>query len=253
MKPQEKQSRASGFAWDAERAFPLIFAGLVLLSLLAHIATFFLFQVTYPQRVTIPPLAPQVTVLSPDFPEHQPLLAWIAAEDPALSAQTARAIAPGIQEVPYQPSYALVRTWPLPAPRVVEPVPLPPARSGLELLDTAIHAFTPAQNSLSPLRTTVRVSESLAARALQGDFEVDMKVSAPLRPAEFLLGVNEAGEIRYSFLHRSSGDKEIDDAAAQALAKLSFASASEPITWGFVTISWGDEIYARAVNSQSAR
>lgn len=253
MSPQQKESRANGFAWDAERTFPLIFAGLVLLSLLAHIATFFLFQVTYPQRVTIPPVAPQVTVLSPDFPEHQPLLAWIAAEDPALSAQTARAIAPGIQEIPYQPSYALVRTWPLPAPRVVEPVPLPPARSGLELLDAAIRTPAPAGNLLPPVPTTVSVSGPLAGRALHGNFEIAVNAAAPLRPAQFLVGVSETGEIRYSFLHRPSGDKDVDNAAAHALGKLSFAPAAEPITWGFVTISWGDDIYAPSVSTPPTR
>jgi len=253
VKPQPKEPRPSSFAWDAERAFPLVFAGLVLLSLLAHVATFFLFQVTYPQKVTIPPIAPQVTVLSPDFPEHQPLLAWIAAEDPALSAEAARATAPGIQQVPYQPSYALVRTWPLPAPRVVEPVPLPPARKGMELLDAAISTSTPVESPLPALRTTLTVSDPLAARALRGNLEITVKTTSPLRPAQFLVGVNEGGEIRYSFLHRPSGDKTVDSAASEALSKLSFSPAPEPITWGFVTISWGDEVYAAAQNPPAVR
>lgn len=253
MKPQPKEPRTSNFAWDAERAFPLVFAGLVLLSLLAHVATFFLFQVTYPQRVTIPPLAPQVTVLSSDVPEHQPLLAWIAAEDPALSAEAARATAPGIQQIPYQPSYALVRTWPLPAPRVVEPVPLPPARKGMELLDAAISTPSPVESTLPPVPTTVTVSEPLAARALKGNLEIAAKTAISLRPVQFLLGVNGAGEIRYSFLHRPSGDKAIDHAASLALSKLFFSPAPEPITWGFVTISWGDDVYAPTVNPPATR
>lgn len=234
----------TGFEWDAERRFPLILAGLVALSFLAHAAAFFLFQVTYPQRVTIPPLAPQVTVLSPDQPEHQPLLAWIAAEDPALSAATARASVPGIQQIPYQPSYAMVRTWPRPAPLQGEPVPLPSGRSGLEILEAAGAISPSAEPSLAPVKTTITVSEALAGRTLNGSFDVKALASAALQPAQFLLGVSDVGQVRYTFLRQSSGDRTVDEAASRALQKLNFAPAPLHITWGFVTISWGDDIYS---------
>ena len=234
----------NGFEWDAERRFPLVLAGLVALSFLAHAAAFFLFQVTYPQRVTIPPLAPQVTVLSPDHPEHQPLLAWIAAEDPALSAATARASIPGIQQIPYQPSYAMVRTWPRPAPVQAEPVPLPSGRSGLEILEAAGSISSSARPPLPPVKTTVTVSEALAGRTLDGNFEVKAVASAALQPAQFLIGVSDSGQVRYTFLRQSSGDRAIDEAASRALQKLTFASAPPQITWGFMTISWGDDIYS---------
>ena len=48
------------FAWWERRPDFLILLGFVMLSLFAHVATFFVFQVVYPQHVTIPPPAPQV-------------------------------------------------------------------------------------------------------------------------------------------------------------------------------------------------
>jgi hypothetical protein len=180
-------------------------------------------------------------------------LAWIVAEDPALSAATARAIVPGIQQVPYQPSYAVARTWPRPAPRKVEPVPLPAGRSAFEIVDSAITTPPSADNRLPALKTSVIVSEALADRALQGNFEIGLRAAAPLQSAQFLLGVSDTGQIRYSFLHSPSGNQAIDDAAALGLTKLSFAPGPAPITWGFVTIAWGDDIYSPSSFTQPER
>ncbi len=224
-----------------------------MLSLLAHVAAFFLFQVTYPQRVTIPPIAPQVTVLSPDLPEHQALLAWIAAEDPALSAATARASVPGIQQIPYQPSYAMVRTWPKPAPARVEPVPLPAGRSGLELLEDATTPPPPAELPQPPVQTAISVSDALASRQLQGSFKLRLAATTALLPAQFLVGVSDSGEIRYSFLRHSSGNGKIDEEASHALTKMTFTPAPAPITWGFVTISWGNDVYLPSADTQPAQ
>ncbi|MHA3774227.1 hypothetical protein ACXR0O_22090 [Verrucomicrobiota bacterium sgz303538] len=243
MNPPPEKPRANSFEWEAERRFPLIFAGLLFISFLAHAAAFFIFQVRYPQRVTIPPLAPQVTVLSPDLPEHQQLLAWIAAEDPALGASATRATLPGVQQVPYQPSYAAVRTLPRSAPGRIDPVPLPAGLNGIALLEASVEDAIPQEKAPFRLTTSLTVSEALAARAMRGSFTVRAPGSSPLDSAEFLIGVSSSGEVRYSFLQRSSGNNDVDDAASAELSKLSFSPAPSPITWGFVTVSWGDDTY----------
>ena len=53
----------------------------LLLSGLAHVGTFFLFHVVYPEHATLPAPSPRVAVLSEDNPAHAPLLRWIEAED----------------------------------------------------------------------------------------------------------------------------------------------------------------------------
>jgi hypothetical protein len=58
------------FEWPTRERFPWALFGFVFLSLVAHVATFFIFQVTYPQRVTIPPPGPQVAVLAPLHVDH---------------------------------------------------------------------------------------------------------------------------------------------------------------------------------------
>src|SRR5882757_7824418 len=101
------------FEWPERERFPFILFGCVFLSLVAHVATFFVFQVVYPQRVTIPPPPPQVSLLTASSPENQALLRWIAAEDPALVASARSVVPPGLLEVPYRPSYTTGHAVPL--------------------------------------------------------------------------------------------------------------------------------------------
>ncbi|MEI9896045.1 MAG: hypothetical protein WDN28_19790 [Chthoniobacter sp.] len=96
-----------------DSGFPYVLFFCVLGSLLAHAGTFFLFQVVYPQRVTIPQPAPHVSLLTPSSPENIALLRWIEAEDPALVANDNPLAPPGLAEVRYRPSFASPRTAPL--------------------------------------------------------------------------------------------------------------------------------------------
>src|SRR5579871_1381696 len=127
-----------------DRGFPFILFLCVLGSVLLHAATFFLFQVVYPQRVTIPAPAPRVSLLTPSSPENIALLRWIEAEDPALVASDHADAPPGLAEVRYRPSFARPRTAPLGAPEEQpHAVRYPPARDRL-LPDTAPHAASTA-------------------------------------------------------------------------------------------------------------
>src|SRR5579871_6950726 len=132
------------FSTPNDSGFPFVLFLCVLGSLLAHAATFFLFQVVYPQRVTIPQPAPRVSLLTPSSPENVALLRWIEAEDPALVASDHADAPPGLAEVRYRPSFARPRTAPLGAPEEQpHAVRYPPARDRL-LPDTAPHAASTA-------------------------------------------------------------------------------------------------------------
>jgi len=89
----------------------------------------------------------------------------------------------------------------------------------------------------------MNLSGDIAKRPLRHPPEFIACSSIPLDAAQFLIGVTDRGEIRYTFLQRSSGDPHADDAAATMLVKGSFEPAESPIEWGIATIMWGDDAY----------
>jgi len=226
--------------------FSLAFLGFLVLSLFAHGATFLLFQVAYPQRVTIPPPAPQVTLLAPGAPEEDALLRWIAAEDPALVAASAAPMPPGAFSVTYQPSYTVLRTPPRTiSPPAERPEP-PPSPIALPITTAKAHApESPALTSAAaPMRTSVTLSGELAGRTVTLP-SISARFTAPLDSAELLLAVNARGEVRHVMLQRSSGDTEADAEATRALAAASVSPLPDQdgVEWGFATISWGRDAY----------
>ena len=100
------------FEWERPARFRWKLLALILLSALVHAGTFFLFQIAYPPRVTIPPPAPEVSLLLPTTPENRALLRRIEAEDPALIASTPGVTPPDLLQQKYLASYLTVRTQP---------------------------------------------------------------------------------------------------------------------------------------------
>jgi len=239
------------FATPNDSGFPFVLFVCVLGSLLAHAGTFFLFQVVYPQRVTIPQPAPQVSLLTPSSPENVALLRWIEAEDPALIANDNPVVPPGLAEVRYHPSFAAPRTAPLGAP--VEPlqaVRFPRAKDRLFPTDSS--ASTPEPPAIAVAEnTSIYYSGGLAGRPLREHPPVvfDYRASVPVEPTTLLLGVNDQGEVRFSVLQRSSGDPRLDDLALAHLQQIAFAPAEAPVTWGFATVSWGHDAYSQGSKS----
>lgn len=225
-----------------ERKIPLALVGFIGLSLFAHAATFFLFQAVYPERVTIPPPAPQVALLTGSTPENQALLRWVAAEDPALVVDSRGAEPPSVMAIPYKPSYATLRTPPRSAPE--ESVRAEPAPSPIVLPFGPEIKATGAAAPPAPAPTAVRLSGPLANRSVLRPGALDLKAAAPLRPARFLLGLNAKGEARFSFLQDSSGDESADRAAAAFLAGSAFSPDATEIAWGVATVEWGADAYA---------
>jgi len=232
------------FHWPVEKGFPFILFVCVAGSLAAHAATFFLFQVVYPQRVTIPQPAPHVSLLTPSSPENIALLRWIEAEDPALIASGNSAPPKNLAEVAYRPSFLTPRTAPLGAPVEKSPkIPFPPA---IDRLTEAESVPLPAPIALSAISPTqMRFAGALAVRPLAQNPPLDAprRSTVPISPTILLIGVNELGEVRYQLLQQASGDPGLDDLASSHLRRLSFAPAEAAIIWGHVTFSWGADAY----------
>ena len=233
------------FDWPERERFPYILFGCVFLSLVVHAATFYVFQVQYPQRVTIPPPPPLVSLLTPSSPENEALLRWIAAEDPALVASARSVVPPGLLEVPYRPSFGTVRTGPLGSVETPVPVQFPPPRSPLSIIGLTAPRPVPETRATLPMRTTIGLSAALAERSVKPpSFHWTQRASQPLQPLRALIGVTDRGEVRFTFVQRSSGAEGIDAEALRQLAGLRFAPGGAAITWAVATVDFGAEAYA---------
>ncbi len=235
------------FQWPVEKGFPFVLFICVAGSLLAHAATFFLFQVVYPQRVTIPQPAPHVSLLTPSSPENVALLRWIEAEDPALIAGDNAVSPPGLAEVSYRSSFATPRTAPLGAPaEKPQEVRFPTAVDRLTITDQPA-APEPSPTAPSESLTSIRFTGALAARPLEKNapLRASVRTAAPIKPTVLLIGVSASGEIQYQFLQQSSGDAAFDDLAVGHLPRLRFAPAEAAMTWAHATVAWGADAYAK--------
>jgi len=229
-----------------ERKFPLTLFAFGGLSLMAHAATFLLFQVSYPPHVTIPPAATQVVIVPTDDPDQQPLLRWIESEDPALIASSAHPVPPKFFELQYEPSYLVRRTAPRTMPDAPERRERPPGPDLNSLIRSALPKEPAPEKVQAPAPTRLILSGGLLHRELLGPAAAwKTAASGPLEEVSILLGVNSEGEVRISALQKSSGDHQTDNAALAEMAKLHFARAGAPdeMTWGFAVVIWGDDAY----------
>jgi hypothetical protein len=235
------------FATPDDTGFPYVLFFCVFGSLLAHAGTFFLFQVVYPQRVTIPQPAPHVSLLTPSSPENIALLRWIEAEDPAVVANDNPTAPPGLTDVRYRPSFASPRTAPLgPPEETALAVRFPQAEDRL-LPGGSSSWGTPGMLLIVPVpSTSITFSGAVAGRSLSKNPPVAFayRASAPMEPTTLLIGVKNDGKVSFSLLQQSSGDPGLDELAVAHLRKVSFETAEAPVTWGFATFSWGGDAYA---------
>jgi hypothetical protein len=243
MKPPSTEPDLT-FHWPVEKGFPFVLFVCVAGSLLAHATTFFLFQVVYPQRVTIPQPAPHVSLLTASSPENIALLRWIEAEDPALISSDNSIVPPGLVEVHYRPSFATLRTTPLGAPaEESSEVRFPPAVDQLSVLQSV----GPSYPSLAPLSSTtlLQFAGALAGRSLISSPPLDVirRTTTPVNPTVLLIGVDQHGGVRLSFLQQPCGDSQLDALAIAHLSRLNFAPAETAVTWGHATFSWGADAY----------
>jgi len=236
------------FATAEDSGFPYVLFFCVFGSLVAHTATFFLFQVVYPQRVTIPQPAPHVSLLTPSSPENIALLRRIEAEDPALVANDKPTAPPGLVAAHYQPSYTSPRTAPLGPPvERTQGVRFPPAEDRLTPIDSVKTA--PAANPALPAKnTSITFAGGLAGRTLANNpgISLNYHASEAAEATTLLIGVSAEGKVLYSLVQHPSGDPALDEQAIEHLRNVTFERASASVAWGFATFSWGGDAYAPA-------
>jgi hypothetical protein len=232
------------FRWP-ERSASFVLPSLFLASVAAHALAFYVFQVIYPAPSVSPPSA-QITFLAPSSPESKELLRWVSARDPAAAEILQEVVPPGLGEISYTPSYAKAQSLPKPVEAAEESIPFPPARDSLALMAPASpRVASPHQG----VQSSVAFSESLRKRdaAPQPEIVFAGKSSTSLKPAKFLVGIDDRGAVRFAFLQEEgSGDTDIDKEAEEQLDLLRFKSteANAPLNWGFVTFTCGADAFA---------
>jgi hypothetical protein len=234
---------------------PWTLLGFLFLSLLLHAFGFYIFQTVYPPAAHVGPPPLQVGLLTPGTPEADAILRWIDSEDPALAAQPARAPIPGLDSLPYVPSYNSVHAPPTLAAPTSVPLPDPSGASGVDLVRMAAPQVISAPAPVAaPAETALTFSaplQDLVTQPLPSLAPLRATGLDELRPARFLLGVSDEGKVQYVFLQDASGDKDLDTAAARLLEQVLFRKTGAP-AWGFATFYWGAAIFAPAIKAEAS-
>ncbi len=232
------------FHWPNRRDISLLLPGFIVLSVLLHLLAFYVFQVVYPTSVSIlPPPAQGRTV---DALESRS--SGVAPLDRGGRPRCCfRAFGGHASRPSPAPLSSFVRG------------------SSRDAADRRRDAATDhVSTRKKPARThqqrrcsqaTARCGDSRPA--VEGPFlglareprtqnrpadpALRPKARHSFCPRSFLVGVTDRGEVRHIFLQAASGDKTIDQQAEAHLAKIEFAHAPEPMTWGFATYFWGND------------
>jgi len=238
-------SAAFIFNWNPPRRRSLVLTGFVMLSLGVHVAAFYVFQVVYPQTVSLLPTPRRISLMTASSEQTATLLRWIDAEDPALASTTRKPahMRREMGKVEHVPSYfareaALKEPPPLttdlsiPTTQPPGPVPLarPAAASPTGIQPTRV-TFSPELQQLGPAQFA----------------PVNFKISSNETPqnAQFRIAVDAKGAVVYCFPLASSGDAALDELARQHLALTRFparAANGDSLTWGIATIEWGNDL-----------
>ncbi len=239
------------FVWHERTRSSWALAGLIFLSLLLHCSAFFLLQAAFPPRTATPCTAQAVQLLTPFTPDGKPspenaaLLAWIATADPALAARVPNVEPKGLLNVPYLASYHTLRTPPQGIPAESTTIQFHTARDPMSLILGTTPAAKPADLPITPQPTSLLFSTPLAARAPTATLTPAAKTNTPLQPTRLLIGITEKGQTRYTFLQQSSGSPALDAEATAFAQSLPFTPATPPITWGIMSVAWGDDATAK--------
>ena len=248
------------FRWDSPRGEKLAITIFLALSLAAHAFCFYIFQIVYPPTVALIPPPARVALITPASEEGRTLLRWIDAEDPALAFTTRRPQETKLRALPkaeHVPSYS-----------AMEPTlkNIPPLERDLRIPSCQPPGAVPlARQKTNPPPRVVKRSVSFS-NELQA-------FGAPILPAQafvasneempgriqFRVAVSKLGEVRYCFPINSSGDPALDEQARLYIARCRFpqntanaGKADSFLTWGTVTIAWGNDI-ARTQSTPATR
>jgi hypothetical protein len=238
------------FSWDSTQRRRAAILAFLALSLLAHAACFYVFQVVYPPAVTLLPPPARVALITPVSEEGRTLLRWIDAEDPAVAFTTHRppeARLRALPKVEHVPSYHAMEPTLKELPRLEVDSRTPDSQP-----PDAVPLVRPKSVSTAgPISTSVSFSSELDAfgvATLPAPKFIASNREAP-EAIRFHVAVSSLGEIRYCFPMNSSGDPGLDEQARLYLARCRFhrnapdnGKSNAALTWGIATIEWGSDI-----------
>jgi hypothetical protein len=227
------------FNWPGHGHVSLAFPGFIILSLLLHLAAFYVFRIVYPVSASI--LAPPatLTLVTPQTEGSGDFLRWLASRDLVGLSRTRDLTPPALLELPYHPTYEKSDAQPLPVKEHAQPVPYPPVRNPLGLSLHKKPDSLPGRKTVPGLRTVLTFSGALENRAPASAPPPAIKGEATMEPVRFLIGADDRGKVQHAFLQVSSGNTRIDLQAEAHLKTLSLKPAAEPLAWGMVSFHWG--------------
>ncbi len=234
-------------------------------SLLAHAATFYIFQVAYTPTGSLLPPPARVMLVPLNQPENASLARWLALADPTLATQSPLPEAASVVDAlgfRYVPSYDATPPAfkPLetvgPAEGVAPPPrPMPPGPVAMNLTPgTRTSASTDGKRSSGPAPTRVFFSGGIEAYVPETLPPIHYAGSAgvkPLEPTAFLVGLRAEGGTPFLFPVRqapasnaSANADEADEFGRDYLARLTFHPAPRAdggTLWGRATFYWGGD------------
>lgn len=246
------------FSWDFPHRRNLAIAGFLVISLIAHTACFYIFQIVYPPTIALLPPPVRLTLITPASEEGRTLLRWVEAEDPALASGTQRPtearayILPKVEHIPsYVASEPVLKE---PPPLVVDlrlPSSQPPGAAPMARPRVAVQ-------KIGILPTTVTFSreiENLGVPALPS-LKFTASTNEPPQAVRFRIAVSGRGEILYSFPLNSLADPVLNGQARSYLALCRFPARSttsdQALVWGTATVEWGNDVARPQPTSTSA-
>src|SRR3954454_1069441 len=215
------------FNWSPPRSRKLSLLSFIAASVVLHLLCFYIFQIIYPPATASAPPPALVNIITPQSEEGRVLLAWLEAEDPALSSTTQRpphatVFAPPNQE--HVPSYANRQ----PALK-----PLPPYEPDLRVPSSRppgpVPIFRGLPTATAPVvKTSVSFGAELKSSAPQlPEFQFTPSSKEPPQAAQFRIGISLRGDVRYCFVEESSGDSALDEQARRYLLLTRFGDIDQ--------------------------
>jgi hypothetical protein len=237
------------FEWAPPKGEKFLITAFLIGSLFVHGLAFYMFRIIYPASIAVLPPSARLTFIGPNSEDGRTLLRWIEAEDPALASATVR---PPEAKLRALPRLAHVPSYLIQEPKLKN---VPPPNTAPTTADAFPPGPAPILRQSEPpwpkSGTRAFVSDELQ---LFGELKVEparfssSTAEAP-ENARFRIAVDRSGAIHYCFKMNSSGDTKLDEQARLWLVRGLFANNGgnnsvddEKLSWGVVTIEWGNDI-----------
>lgn len=249
------------FNWDQPKQRKFVLTGFIVVSFAIHIFAFYLFQVVYPQNVSLLPAPRRVNLMTASSEQTATLLRWIDSEDPALASTTRRPAHMQRREmgkVEHVPSYFAREAALKEAPPLVVDLRIPSAQPPGPVPIARAPVAAPAGLQATRVTFAGELQQLGAPKFVPANFKTS--TNEPPQNAQFRIAVDAKGAVVYCFTLASSGDGGLDELARQHLALARFAAKAaglaapkpsgeggndvEGLTWGVATIEWGNDVVA---------